>query len=85
MDDPNGGRMLIECLIKSDGPTSMTVGSFTYLFQFNEHGHKVCAVNSREARDRMLSLADFRPYEPPTEPTATAPKRKRNANRTATH
>lgn len=75
--------MLIECLIGGDGPNSVTIGSFIYLFRANEHGHKVCPVNSREARERLLSLPDFKEYEPPQDTLTAAParKRKRNANR----
>ena len=75
--------MLIECLIESDGPTAITIGPWNYLFKLNEHGHKVCPVNSREARERMLSLPDFRPYEPPASPLPK--QRKRNADRAAAH
>lgn len=76
--------MLIECMIGGEGPNSMTVGSFTYLFRANKHGVKVCEVNSREAQERMLSLEDFKEYNPPLDQVVTTRKgKRRDANRTS--
>jgi hypothetical protein len=69
--------MLIECLIEREGPTAMTLGSFTYLFRENDHGHKVCPVNSREHREYLMGLKDFRPYTPPEFPQDRKPKREK--------
>jgi hypothetical protein len=86
--------MLIECLIQSEGPTHFTASGFIFEFKENEHGHKVCQVDSRAARERMLSLPDFRVYDPPEEYMTEVPafrgpspnprkRRVRNADRAA--
>ena len=86
--------MLIECLIKSEGPTNFTASGFIFEFKANERGHKVCQVNSGAARERLLSLPDFRVYDPPEEymtevPTFRGPspnpkkRRTRDVDRTA--
>ncbi len=60
--------MLIECLIRRDGATHLRLNGFEYVFGPNEHGHNVCEVNSREHREYLTSLKDFREYEPPVSP-----------------
>ena len=58
--------MLIECLIKRDGPTHFNLHGFEYVFKPDGFGHNVREVNSREHREYLLSLKnDFRVYEPP--------------------
>jgi hypothetical protein len=61
--------MLIECKIKREGPTHVTVAGFDYVFAKNEHGHKVCDVLSSDHQSYFLELKDFVPYEPPEKPT----------------
>lgn len=59
--------MLMECLIKRDGDTEVTVGGIPYRFSKNEHGHMVCDVVSDGAVSYLKSLPFYRPYEPPEE------------------
>ena len=59
--------MVIQCLIQRDGPTHMNLNGFSYTFKENEHGHYVAEVNSREHREYLLSLPDFKAYEAPIE------------------
>jgi len=61
--------MLIECKIKREGPTHVTVAGFDYVFAKNEHGHKVCEVLSSDHQSYFLELKDFVLYEPPKKPT----------------
>jgi hypothetical protein len=56
--------MLIECLTKRDGPTIFNLHGFKYTFSQNEDGRYVSPVNSREHREYLLSMPDFREYQP---------------------
>ena len=57
--------MVIQCLIKRDGPTHMNLNGFSYAFEKNQHGHYVAEVNSREHREYLMGLPDFKVYETP--------------------
>lgn len=57
--------MLIECLVKRDGPSVATILGHTYLFEEQPDGAKVCDINNGGHRERMLSMpALFRVYHP---------------------
>ncbi len=59
--------MLIECLINRDEDVTVRdIHGFRYEFKVNEHGHKVCQVNSGEHRSMMLAFpASYKIYVPP--------------------
>lgn len=60
--------MLIQCLVKRDGPSVATIMGFTYTFKEQPDGAKVCDVNNGGHRERMLSMPGlFKVYEPLTE------------------
>ena len=54
---------LIECLIKRDGPTEISLKTDTYLFEKNKLNDYVCQVLSGDHRRHFLSLLDFRIYQ----------------------
>lgn len=56
--------MLIECLIKRDGPTHVTLAGFDYVFDENKEGRKVCDVLSTDHQAHFLALKDYIPYKP---------------------
>lgn len=56
--------MLIECLTRRDGPTSIRYGDFELKFEKNAKGHSVCDVHSEGAVDFLLRSDSFRPYQP---------------------
>jgi len=57
--------MLIECLIKRDGPTHVNVAGFDYVFEKNEEGRSVCDVISSGHQAHFLELkGTFVPYKP---------------------
>lgn len=55
--------MLIECLIRRDGPTHVTIDGFDYVFAANSEGRKVCEVLSSAHQSHFLALKDYIPYE----------------------
>lgn len=59
--------MKIECLIKRDGPTHVTIAGFDYVFAPDENGRKVCDVLSTDHQAHFLALKDYVPYEPDNE------------------
>jgi hypothetical protein len=64
--------MLIECLIKRDGPTPVELGKTRYIFQQvvdpnrkpGEPSTSVCEVNAEEHLEFLLKGKQFRPYKP---------------------
>ena len=57
--------MLIECLVKRDGPSVATILGRTYEFEEQPDGAKVCDVNNGGHRERTLSMpAVFKVYKP---------------------
>lgn len=64
--------MLIECLIKRDGYTSVTVQRSKYDFKRNEAGDQVCNILSGGHSSYLLGLPDFRLYDPPVPATVYA-------------
>ncbi len=57
--------MLIECLIKRDGPTHVTIAGFDYVFIPNEERKSVCEVMSSGHQAHFLALKDYVEYVPP--------------------
>ena len=55
--------MLIECLIKRDGPTHVTVAGFDYVFLPDENGRKICKVISTGHQAHFLSMKDYVEYK----------------------
>lgn len=55
--------MLIECLIKREGPTHINVAGFDYVFEKNKEGRSVCDVISSGHQAHFLELGSFVPYE----------------------
>jgi len=53
---------VVECLIERDGPTTISLGRSTYVFEKNDAGHYVCLVGMKEHRNYLTSLPDFRIY-----------------------
>ena len=57
--------MLIECIIKRDGPTEIVYDRFAYRFRANEHGHAVCEVrNPGHVKQFLRFPKSFRVYNP---------------------
>jgi len=56
-------KLLIECLIERDGPTTVTLHCHQYEFKKNGAGHSVCEVALKEHRAHLLKLGDFRIYD----------------------
>lgn len=57
--------MIIECLIKREGPTEIIINGFKYMFKKNDAGHYVAPVLSGEHRAWMLrDSQSFREYNP---------------------
>lgn len=56
--------MLIECLIKREGPTHVTIAGFDYVFAKNAEGRKVCEVLSTGHQNHLLELQHYVPYVP---------------------
>lgn len=59
--------MLIECLIKREGPTHINIHGFPYVFDKNEHGHYVCEVVSDSHANYLMRTSGkyYRPYSSP--------------------
>lgn len=57
--------MIIECLIKRDGPTHLTIDKFNYCFQENPDfgGAVVCDVTNDAHVSQLLSIGLYRKYE----------------------
>jgi hypothetical protein len=55
--------MKIECLIKRDGPTHVTLAGFDYVFAPDKNGRKVCEVMSTDHQAHFLALKDYRQVE----------------------
>jgi hypothetical protein len=57
--------VLIQCLVERDGPSVASIGGFTYTFEEQLDGAKVCDVNNGGHRERMLSMpAFYKVYDP---------------------
>jgi len=56
--------MLIECLIKREGPTQVNYAGRTYRFEDDGTGAKVCDVNSDEHRAQLISTGFYQIYDP---------------------
>lgn len=57
--------MLIECLIKRDGPCIRTIHGIEYRFEPDEDGRLVCQVDRGEHASIMLAFpGDYKPYVP---------------------
>ena len=58
--------MLVECLIKREGPTVVTMEGFSYEFKDREgDGRMVCEMHNGGHIDRLLSTKTlYRPYIP---------------------
>lgn len=54
---------VVECLIKRDGPTEITLNTNRYKFKKNELGDYVCAVMRKDHRNHLINLPDFRIYK----------------------
>jgi len=68
--------MLIECLIKRDGPTHVNVAGFEYVFEKNEEGRSVCDVISTGHQAHFLALDSFISYKPRGEKQEELPPEK---------
>lgn len=56
---------MIQCLVEREGPSVATILGFTYVFEEQPDGAKVCDVNNGGHRERMLSMpAFYKVYEP---------------------
>jgi hypothetical protein len=63
--------MLIECLIKREGPTPVELGKTRYMFmpipnlnrKSGEPSTSVCEINSEEHLEFLLKSNQFRPYK----------------------
>lgn len=51
--------MKIECRIRREGPTRVTVAGFDYIFKQDEGGRKVCDVLSSSHQKYFLALPDY--------------------------
>jgi hypothetical protein len=74
--------MLIECLIKREGPTHVTVAGFDYVFTKNDEGRKVCEVLSSDHQSYLLAFPKlYREYKPANaqEPEAEAEEPQRGS------
>lgn len=65
--------MLLQCLLKRDGPTNIPIGGFEYRFKENEHGDVVCDVQNNGDAERLLASPWFKRYTPP-DTTSTSSK-----------
>ncbi len=65
--------MFIECLIRREGPTHVTIAGFDYVFTLNKHGAKVCRVMSKDHQQHLLHFKDYRPYTPPENEAPVVP------------
>lgn len=68
--------MLIECLIKRDGPTHVVVAGFDYVFKPNERGRSVCEVMSSGHQAHFLALKDYVEYKAPKSASPVASVKK---------
>jgi hypothetical protein len=64
--------MKIECLIKRDGPTHVTLAGFDYVFAPDKNGRKVCEVMSTDHQAHFLALKDYRKAEDYEKPEPAA-------------
>ncbi len=64
--------MWIECLIKREGPTHLTIDRFDYTFRNRDDcgGNYVCDVTNDSHAQQMIATGLYRPYTGPT-PTAS--------------
>jgi hypothetical protein len=64
--------MLVECLIKREGPTPVELGKTRYMFmpipdpnrRHGEPSTSVCEINAEEHLEFLLKSKQFRPYQP---------------------
>ena len=68
--------MLIQCLVERDGPSVASIGGFTYSFEEQPDGAKVCDVNNGGHRERMLSMPDFYKVYDPGQASSLPPEEK---------
>jgi hypothetical protein len=74
--------MLLECLIKREGPTPVTLDKYDYLFTSRPeltNGDKeaqVCHVNSTDHCDRLISTGNYRLYVHEEKKPAAEPSKK---------
>lgn len=74
--------MLIECLIKRDGPTEVIVGGLKYVFSSNAYGDYVGDVVNDGAAEFLLSMPNlYRRYEPSFELTGEAVRERGRGRR----
>ena len=67
--------MLIECMIKRDGPCIRTIHGREYRFKPDEKGRLVCQVDNGEHANMMLAFPrDYRVYSPVAPETTEAPQ-----------
>ena len=72
--------MLIECLIKREGPTHINVAGFDYVFEKNKEGRSVCDVISSGHQAHFLELqGTFVPYKPEGMEEEVAPPEEEEA------
>jgi len=70
--------MLLECLIKREGPTEVNYFGFKYLFDDDGTGAKVCDVNSEEHRKQLISTGYYRIYDPTVRKQVEKDEKKAN-------
>ena len=68
--------MLIQCLVERDGPSVASIGGFTYTFEEQPDGAKVCDVNNGGHRERMLSMPAFYKVYEPGQASSLPPEKK---------
>lgn len=52
----------LECTIKREGPTTVSIGGCTYTFRTNEHGDSVCKIINNNHYKFLTKSGHYRPY-----------------------